>query len=129
MSIPIFVTLCWVRVGFLSKKVKKNPVFCIDIWFSKRYRTTLTCSNKLQICWGYVEWTLARCSCVFFHWPQAVIKCHQPKVEILHFKNNFFSLEPLFSVLTYSDFHKILHEVNGHIWHCSAKISFLYIRI
>ena len=40
----------------------------------------------------------------------------------------FLSLEPHFSALTYSDFHKILHEVNGHIWHWSAKISSLYIK-
>ena len=74
-------------------------MFCIDVWFSKRYRTTLTCANKLQICWGYVEWTLVRCSCVFFHWPRAVFKCHQPKVEILHFKNDFFQFgTPFFSL-------------------------------
>ena len=72
-----------------SKKVE-NFSFRIGILFLKWCRTTLTGSNKLQIGWGYVEWTLVRCSCVFFHWLWAVFKCHQPKVEVLHLKNDFF---------------------------------------
>ena len=88
-----------------KQKSKKKTVFCIDVWFSKRYRTTLTCSNKLKICWGYIEWTLVRCSCVFFNGPEQFWNVTSQKLKFYILKMIFFSLEPHFSALTYSDFH------------------------